>query len=75
MPGPAQHLKELDMVEFKKKVASFKAAMKRAVPFLTCHRAVYAGLAACHGSGCVVTQKPELYGPMAILYLVLVFRG
>ena len=68
-------MKEMEMVELKAKVASFKAAIMRAGATLTCHRAVYAGLAACHGSGCVVTQKPELYGPMALLYLVLVFRG
>lgn len=40
-----------------------------------CHRAIYAGLSACHGSGCLITEKPELYGPMAVLYAILALRG
>ncbi|MDP2801162.1 MAG: hypothetical protein Q8O26_04685 [Phreatobacter sp.] len=40
-----------------------------------CHRAIYAGLACCHGSGCFLTEKPELYGPMAVLYAVLALKG
>ena len=39
------------------------------------HRVLYAALAICHASGCVVTEKPELYGPMAILYGILSLRG
>lgn len=42
---------------------------------LVCHRAIYAGLALCHGSGCFLTEKPELYGPMALFYTVLALRG
>lgn len=42
---------------------------------LYCHRAIYAGLAVCHGSGCFMTGKPELYGPMAFLYAVLALKG
>ncbi len=39
------------------------------------HRAIYTGLAACHASGCVITDKPELYAPMAILYALLALRA
>lgn len=42
---------------------------------LFCHRAIYAGLSCCHGAGCWLTDKPELYGPMAALYAILAFRG
>ena len=42
---------------------------------LFCHRAIYAGLSLCHGSACIVTEKPELYGPMAALYAILALRG
>jgi hypothetical protein len=42
---------------------------------LYCHRALYAGFALCHGSGCFLTGKPELYGPMAVLYAVLAVKG
>lgn len=42
---------------------------------LTSHRSVYAGLGACHGYGCLVTGKPELYGAMLILYGILAIRG
>lgn len=39
------------------------------------HRVLYAALALCHASGCIVTEKPELYGPMAVLYGILSLRG
>ena len=42
---------------------------------LVCHRAIYAGLFACHMSGCFIAEKPELYGPMAALYAILALRG
>jgi hypothetical protein len=42
---------------------------------LFCHRALYAGLAGCHGAACWLTDKPELYGPMALLYAILALRG
>lgn len=42
---------------------------------LVCHRAIYAGLSVCHGAGCMLTGKPELYGPMAILYAILAVKG
>lgn len=47
----------------------------KAVGILLCHRAIYTGLSICHGSGCVITEKPELYGPMAVLYAILALRG
>jgi hypothetical protein len=40
-----------------------------------CHRVIYAGLAVCHSSGCFLTGKPELYGPMAVLYAILAVKG
>jgi hypothetical protein len=39
------------------------------------HRMIYAGLSVCHGLACVLTDKPEVYGPMALLYLMLVAKG
>lgn len=42
---------------------------------LFCHRAIYAGLSGCHGAACWLTKKPELYGPMAVLYAILALRG
>lgn len=42
---------------------------------LFAHRVLYGALALCHASGCIVTEKPELYGPMAILYGILSLRG
>jgi len=42
---------------------------------LFCHRAIYAGLALCHGSACLITSEPALYGTMAVLYAILAVRG
>jgi hypothetical protein len=42
---------------------------------LLSHRALYAGLCACHVWAAVVTLKPGAYGPMAVLYLLLAVRG
>lgn len=53
----------------------WKTKLMTACSILLCHRAIYAGLCACHGSGCWVTGKPELYGPMAVLYAILALRG
>lgn len=39
-----------------------------------CHRAIYAGLALCHGTECLTTGKTALYGPMALLYLLLALK-
>ena len=47
----------------------------KAFTILLHHRAIYAGLSACHGWGCLLTGKPELYGPMAVLYAILALRG
>lgn len=51
------------------------ASLASLVGVLTCHRTIYMGLAACHGSVCLVTDKPTLYALMAILYSVLAARG
>lgn len=47
----------------------------KVIGILLCHRAIYTGLSVCHGSGCIITEKPELYGPMAVLYAILALRG
>lgn len=60
-------MSELLKITLKKAQSMFAA--------LVCHRAIYAGLSACHGSGCLITDKPELYGPIALLYAVLAARG
>lgn len=57
---------ELDMM---------KSLAIRLAKALCCHRAIYAGLACCHGYGCILTDKPELYGPIAFFYAVLSARG
>ena len=63
------------MFELKERLTTLKTALAHLFAVLTCHRAIYTGLAACHGSGCLITQKPELYGPMAVLYAILALRG
>jgi len=36
-----------------------------------CHRNVYGALCGCHGFAAWATGKPEVYVPMAVLYLLL----
>jgi hypothetical protein len=33
----------------------------------------YAALSACHSAGCFLTEKPELYGPIALVYFFRAF--
>lgn len=54
------------------KLKTIGKALLRAV---LAHRVLYAALAFCHASGCIVTEKPELYGPMAVLYGILSVRS
>jgi hypothetical protein len=42
---------------------------------ITTHRALYAGLSMAHAQGCWLTEYPQLYAPMAVLYAVLAWRG
>ena len=56
-------------------LTKWKTVLKTLVSAVFAHRVLYAALAICHASGCVVTEKPELYGPMAILYGILSLRG
>jgi len=54
-----------------------KKLKTRAVDFanaMFCHRAIYAWLAVCHASGCVLTDGPELYGAIALLHLILALK-
>lgn len=52
-----------------------KTAVVKTFEVLVSHRAIHAGLSACHGMGCVITDRPELYGPLAALYAILALRG
>jgi len=45
--------------------------VKKTILRLCCHRRIYAGLGLWHGFAAVVTGKPEVYLPMAVLYLLL----
>lgn len=63
------------MFEQNERLTRLTTIIERLLDVLTCHRAIYTGLAACHGSGYFITQKPELYGPMALLYVILALRG
>ena len=56
-------------------LTTLKMRVLRLFALLFCHRVIYAGLSACHGAGCLITEKPELYGPMAVLYAILALRG
>jgi hypothetical protein len=70
-PGPVQHQRKTTMFELKT-ITSYALRIAKA---LVCHRAIYTGLAICHSTGCFLTEKPELYGPMAILYAALAVKG
>ena len=54
---------------------SLKARAATFAKILFCHRAIYAGLAVIHASGCGLTDKPALYGPLALLYAILASKG
>ena len=56
-------------------LTTLKLWLRMLYALLVCHRVIYAGLATCHGLGCLITDKPELYGPMAVLYVILALRG
>lgn len=63
------------MSEPTKRKLNFNTLVANLVEGMLCHRAIYVGLAITHGSGCILTDKPELYAPIALLYTVLAFRG
>lgn len=63
------------MFEPLKKLMSLSQAIKRILAQLVHDRVIYAGLAVCHAMGCVITDKPQLYGPMAVLYAILALRA
>lgn len=56
-------------------LTNLKKLLLRFCAIISCHRSLYAALSASHGMGCVITNKPELYGPMAALYVILAFKG
>ena len=41
---------------------------------LQSQRAIYFGLAICHGVGCFTTTTPEFYGVLAALYGLMAYR-
>lgn len=49
--------------------------LKKAINVALCHHSLYGGLTGCHGFAAWVTDKPEVYLPMAALYAVLAIRG
>ncbi|MEO9682816.1 MAG: hypothetical protein ABJF86_13230 [Tateyamaria sp.] len=49
--------------------------MKKLMNICLCHRAMYGSLSASHGWAAWVTEKPEVYVPMLLLYAVLAVRG
>lgn len=51
------------------------AKLKERMKKFLCHRAAYAGLSGTHAFAALATGKPEVYLPMAVLYLVLVVLG
>jgi len=63
------------MLKLKSRLENLKTAINQHCERVLCHRVIYAGLSLCHGSGCVITDKPELYAPMAALYAILIWRG
>lgn len=63
------------MFKLKKIQTTLKSRVVSWGEFLFCHRALYTGLSICHGLGCILTEKPELYGPMAFFYVILAYRG
>jgi hypothetical protein len=64
------------MIElFKEYFTAIGSSLAPLFGVLTCHRAIYTGLAACHGSACLMTDKPGLYALMAALYSILAVRG
>lgn len=63
------------MFELKKKLNELKTYCLLQVQQLFCHRMISAGLSVCHGAGCLITEKPYLYGPMALLYAIEALRG
>ncbi|MEL6449889.1 MAG: hypothetical protein AAFQ19_01415 [Pseudomonadota bacterium] len=50
--------------DWKKKIAKLAAAV-------LCHRGHYGQLCGCHGFAAWATGKPEVYVPMAAVYLLL----
>lgn len=63
------------MFELKTRLKTWKARLLWIAGMLFCHRMIYTGLSLCHISGCMITEKPQLYGPMAVLYAILAVRG
>ena len=52
-----------------------KDKVKEWAAAVCCHRNIYAGLTGCHGFAAWATEKPEIYLPMAALYLVQTLKG
>lgn len=63
------------MFELLKFLTPPRTLAVKLVQSLFCHRAIYAELAICHGSACLTTGEPALYGTMAVLYAILAVRG
>lgn len=55
-------------------LSRLKVKLKKIVAVLLCHRALYAFLSFCHANGCMMTDYPELYAPMAVAYAIMALR-
>ena len=42
---------------------------------ITTHSALHGALSIAHAQGCWLTEYPQLYAPMAVLYAVMAWRG
>ena len=52
-----------------------KKTLKTFVAIALGHRVIYGLLSFAHANGCVMTDYPELYAPMAALYAILAWPG
>ena len=60
--------------ELTKTLTTLKTAAAAMMDTLLCHRAIYGGLALCHGFECLLAGEPNLYGVMAFLYAILALK-
>ena len=75
-PGPVHHLREeATMFEPITRQVNVTTKAVKAIADILSHRWIYALLAILHGAGCFLTQHPEIYGPMAVLYAALAIKA
>ena len=62
-------------IKGKKMLNQLKKTLKTLAAIALGHRVIYGLLSFAHANGCVMTDYPELYAPMAALYAILAWRG